>query len=683
MQGFKPRSRPAKGGHYADGGVVNPLAGVGEYWSQSNADFEAQDPSLLQRGVRALNPMTGFGSALGAMYDGASNGSATDMGIAAMQAFPVFGSMRAVAPTLKAAGGFVPSIGKTIAAVAGSTSAGIAADDYQAQNLADGGMVRGPGTGTSDDVKKKVKPGSYIMPADSTKEIGEEVMQEIGEPMAQERTETLAGEKAEQRMPESNEEVPVNLSNGEYELPPEQVHAIGVQMLDHMKNKTHTPVAKQSQGFQPEAFFANGGEVDDPAKRPTEGFGWRTKAVLQGGAEDVADAANKGQYAKAFGTGERALAGTIPAIGMDVGEAALSPVVNFGKGLFGIEDTPAPAAAAVTAAPKAAPVSEPVAASPTPAVTATAAPAATEAPAQPAAQPGVGNVIMTGKRASEGGGASYSGSNIGENFTINGQQPRGGFMVGGGGPATTAAASAPTGMGFRPEPQVDQGSRVVVLNDTSRNNDERRRLIDAASTPLKGSPGGQLTANQLRTLAGIQEADQRDATARYTTDANNQSALDRTLIGEYGQTGRAAMANDTAKERTAIDQGQLDLNREAQGFKTRASQREEKLYQQYDAAKTPEERSAIAQSIRDLSGKSDNLRDNFMTVGGGQEYDQQAMTMRNVPQRLIDLRTGNEVGGGDRAPPPIDQNPAALAIKNNSKLSREERVAQLRALGYQ
>ena len=37
----------------------------------------------------------------------------------------------------------------------------------------------------------------------------------------------------------------------------------------------------------------------------------------------------------------------------------------------------------------------------------------------------------------------------------------------------------------------------------------------------------------------------------------------------------------------------------------------------YDAANTPEERAAIAQSIRDLSGKADNPKDYLVDVGGG------------------------------------------------------------------
>ena len=84
---------------------------------------------------------------------------------------------------------------------------------------ANGGVVKGPGTGTSDDVETKVPNGSYIMPADSTDQIGAEQLGQMGQ------------------------QVPVNLSNGEYQLPPEQVHAGGVQALNKMKDATHTPVA--------------------------------------------------------------------------------------------------------------------------------------------------------------------------------------------------------------------------------------------------------------------------------------------------------------------------------------------------------------------------------------------------------------------------------------------------------
>ena len=107
---------------------------------------------------------------------------------------------------------------------------------------AKGGKIKGAGTGTSDDVKKTVPSGSYIMPADSTEAIGEKNLQNIGDP------------------------TPVNLSNGEYQLTPNEVHQVGVQALDQMKNQTHVPVDQPQLGFKPgqnkhELFFAIGGLV--------------------------------------------------------------------------------------------------------------------------------------------------------------------------------------------------------------------------------------------------------------------------------------------------------------------------------------------------------------------------------------------------------------------------------------
>lgn len=111
------------------------------------------------------------------------------------------------------------------------------------QYKASGGLIEGPGSGTSDDIKAVMPAGSYIMPADSTKQIGPENLSEIGSPMD------------------------VRVSNGEYQMPPEQVHALGAQVLEQIKDETHTPAA---QGFQPdvnrngEQFFNQGGLIEGP-----------------------------------------------------------------------------------------------------------------------------------------------------------------------------------------------------------------------------------------------------------------------------------------------------------------------------------------------------------------------------------------------------------------------------------
>lgn len=138
------------------------------------------------------------------------------------------------------------------------------------QYFANGGVVRGPGTGTSDDIETEVPPGTFIMPADSTDAIGPSALEQMGT-------------------------VPVRLSDGEFEMPPEQVMALGAAVLKAMKDATHTPVNGQDggqtdaelaspAGFQsaeqrmaaPPQMFADGGivgAVQDPQFRRDVGRG--------------------------------------------------------------------------------------------------------------------------------------------------------------------------------------------------------------------------------------------------------------------------------------------------------------------------------------------------------------------------------------------------------------------------
>ena len=99
----------------------------------------------------------------------------------------------------------------------------------KAQSCKDGGLIRGPGTGTSDSIPRGFKPGTFIMPADSTKAIGPDVLENIAK-------------------------VPTKVSNGEFAHTPQEVHAVGINALRMMKDATHSP---KDAGV----YFANGGAV--------------------------------------------------------------------------------------------------------------------------------------------------------------------------------------------------------------------------------------------------------------------------------------------------------------------------------------------------------------------------------------------------------------------------------------
>lgn len=109
-----------------------------------------------------------------------------------------------------------------------------------------GGKIKGPGTGTSDDVQKTVPNGTYIMPADSTAQIGEQNLEQLGQ----------------------GKPLDINVSNGEFQMTPEQVHAVGAQALDQMKEQTHTPsglpqTIMDQPGEKPQLFFRDGGLVQN------------------------------------------------------------------------------------------------------------------------------------------------------------------------------------------------------------------------------------------------------------------------------------------------------------------------------------------------------------------------------------------------------------------------------------
>lgn len=129
------------------------------------------------------------------------------------------------------------------------------------QQFAEGGLIRGPGTGTSDSIKTEKRPGTFIMPADSTKAIGPEALERLGE---SEEMEVDDEREMDDDTEEGEESVPVRLSNGEFELPPEQVQALGEAVLTVLRDATHTPTGSGNptgKGFAPNQFFANGGTV--------------------------------------------------------------------------------------------------------------------------------------------------------------------------------------------------------------------------------------------------------------------------------------------------------------------------------------------------------------------------------------------------------------------------------------
>jgi len=586
------------------------------------------------------------------------------------------------------------------------------------------GLIQGAGTGTSDDVKKNVPAGSYIMPADSTQQIGTNNLKNMGSP------------------------TPVNLSNGEFQLSPDQVHSVGVQTLDAMKNQTHMPVNQPQLGFKPgqnkpELFFANGGLVpsaypsaDDirraqqnrvggpqmrdvtPINRqlpatsttpsatsspsaspsnpaPTKGGGFgggirnfvnNSKLVkgvgyLGAASSLFANAATPSEdYRERFGLGDQSPEdlGTAKGFAKDFGVRALGYASDLGNALtFGqagrfYADKQRIASEAKAAQPEFnakqnnpnAVVNNPFGNNKIPSTTQT----------QPETQTTSNSVQNSDPYAIQQKGNSFSYANPGAAAQARADGVREGEGLGFkvrpvNDPRGVANLFANTQEMGPTEQQIQNAIAQREMNlglsmrgygnnpvQAPQRNDsqeaERQAVIRAASTPIAGARG--LTANQVRTLSDLQQGEDNRANQRYTTDANNVAALQREAMGQAGQNYRTELSEQGTNNRFNANLGfdaqkfqatndlanrEFNLNATEKGFGIRNSARLEKLYEQYDSAKSDEDRKSIQEKINRYAGnKADTGKDRYMTVGGGQVYDKEGGLI-NQPQQLFDTQT--------------------------------------------
>ncbi|WMW72934.1 hypothetical protein [Acinetobacter bereziniae] len=569
-------------------------------------------------------------------------------------------------------------------------------------------LIEGKGNGTSDSIKKNVPEGSYIMPADSTEKIGPENLKNLGSP------------------------TPVNLSNGEFQISPEQVHSVGVQALDAMKQQTHLPIDQPQLGFKsgqnkPELFFANGGLVQSPYPNsqqmrdvtpvnrqlpttvtpattstpvanpvpPTSGGGFGANArnfvnnsklakgvgYLGAASSLFANAATPSeQYRERFGIGDQTPEelGTVKGFAKDFGVRALGYASDLGNALtFGqagrfYADKQRIASEAKAAQPEFnakqnnpnAVVNNPFGNNKTPSTTQT----------QPEAKTPSNSVQNSDPYAIQQKGNSFSYANPGAAAQARADGVREGEGLGFkvrpvNDPRGVANLFANTQEMGPTEQQIQNAIAQREMNlgmgmrgygnnpvQAPQRNDsqeaERQAVIRAASTPIAGARG--LTANQVRTLSDLQQGEDNRANQRYTTDANNVAALQREAMGQAGQNYRTELGEQGINNRFNANLGfdaqkfqatndlanrEFNLNASEKGFGIRNSARLEKLYEQYDSAKSDEDRKSIQEKINRYAGnKADTGKDRYMTVGGGQVYDKESGLI-NQPQQLFDTQT--------------------------------------------
>lgn len=596
------------------------------------------------------------------------------------------------------------------------------------------GLIKGAGTGTSDDIKKNVPEGSYIMPADSTQQIGTNNLKNMGSP------------------------TPVNLSNGEFQLSPDQVHSVGVQALDAMKNQTHVPVDQPQLGFKPgqnkpELFFANGGLVpsaypsaDDirraqqnriggPQMRdvsgitrdvnrplpsttantpsptsapsttsspsaspsnpaPTQGGGFgagvrnfvNNSKLVKGtgylGAASAlfANAATPSEdYRERFGFGDQSPEdlGTVKGFAKDFGIRGLGYASDLGNALtFGqagrfYADKQRIASEAKAAQPEFntkqnnpnTVVNNPFGNNKTPPTTQTQPEIQT--PSRPIQNSDPYAIQQKGNsfsyaNPSAAAQARADGVREGEGLGFKVRpvnDPRGVANLFANtqemGPTEqqiqNAIAQREMNIGMQGRAGIPREIERPTLSDEEKGKrDALARQINSAINPKYGP-----TAKQADMLLQL-SSDNPNALDVYKTDANNAAALQREAMGQAGQNYRTELGEQGTNNRFNANLGfdaqkfqanndlanrEFNLNATEKGFGIRNSARLEKLYEQYDSAKSDEDRKSIQEKINRYAGnKADTGKDRYMTVGGGQVYDKESGLI-NQPQQLFDTQT--------------------------------------------
>lgn len=260
-------------------------------------------------------------------------------------------------------------------------------------------------------------------------------------------------------------------------------------------------------------------------------------------------------------------------------------------------------------------------------------------------------------------GNSYSASGpVTGDVTINGQPPRNGGAISEQnegaasglarqqlGQSLARLGTAPQAVGFQPQ----QFQQSQWASDLARKNAETQASsIHAPTAALGRANVAMLQGERAGALAA-------DATAQRTA-MQESGALARSGNQEQGANFRAGLAAQGVQDANTLRRDEFNRSGVAEGFKVDAMKQLQAAQMALTNAKTPEERKAASDTLLAMQGKTENAKDNVITLGGGQEWDAAAGMMRNVPQRAIDLRTGREIGGS-----PAGQKQASTAPLQN------------------
>lgn len=479
--------------------------------------------------------------------------------------------------------------------------------------------------------------------------------------------------QAQNQAPDS---IPAMVKPGEFVLPPDTVHAMGgAGALQAAVDATHTPAAEEAwvpRGFKPKVFFANGGRPEDQIP-----LGGQRAAPAADGSQDNPMNSELGRnVTNTLGAlpGAAGLPGAVSRVA-SAGANALSGA-GQAAGLAGRAATAAaplgvPAAGAVGLG-AAYEADRPVGGLPSLRTTSSTTPAAS-----PVSSPASGTAL------------SGSGAGMGPPDAAAPSEVMPGVYRRGNSYADSAQAAA---LGDQPRGLPSWRNQNAANNLAGQQQAESLGRVQAAMAPPPTSPvqrvaimgsgdaRGFRRASHLRAadrgdLARLQEAQRYDTRLGF---AAGQQQLERDRIA--ADMFNTARGFNVAQQRLDTERRTADSEIAARGFKSRALQQEERLRNTFlDPNATPQQRQQAQQSLRALSGEAEQSPYGITVTPAVKNADGSTTEGSVFRTNKITGDVQRVDGQGLQA---ISKNEKAIAIKNDTSLSVEQRAQALRKLGY-
>ncbi|TLP68249.1 hypothetical protein FEA48_30820 [Pseudomonas nitroreducens] len=569
-----------------------------------------------------------------------------------------------------------------------------------------GGPITGPGTGTSDSIQTEVPEGTYILPADTTQALG----------LGARRRGAAQSPAQQQGFGARRKQLPVNVSAGEFEVTPEQVHAVGAQVLDVAKAATHEPVPEVADKGR-EMFFANGGLVDDPNQPRIPGNAGRAQQMqtqfnqpVMGPRGAVGQAAPSTPAQPQLGTGDlgnwlRDQPNTqMPEYRFGARRQAATGESGGAGGSGGAGQPPAttesPAVSLAAPAPNPAVAPNATASSPlTPeriqamARQAMRTPFTGEAPALPGInqalpedngwrRSGFGAGRQGGEiaaRVGTGGQAEFS-NDAGTVASASGNYGNFGARRPAGAPAAqpgygafrrtpedlaATGSAANLGNGVGTFSQMQAGDSQLALDRFERANQQRQQMVDVAHRGELGNNGGQVNvvydSTRAPTLGEVQRANfersQAGTDALRTRSASDAALANQRIASEAQQMGTEDLQQQRLQQQVAG--GNFELQQQERIDQLRA--------QLGDPSLSAEQRAQAQQAYTYLTTPAkDRYRTQDVILG----RDDTGRDIRGT--QLFDVTTGRPVAGQaatqSAAPPPAA---AVQALKASPERAAE------------